>query len=409
MNQNLNNQQLKAIDHNRNIVLNAGAGTGKTKVLVDRIVCLLEFIETLELKHIVAITFTVKAASELQDRLKDAFIEKIDVLRNEKTIAKFKRGLEQLTQANITTIHGFLNRCLRTYSVEADIDSLFRIINDFERIELKESAIIASLKNELMTNDAITSLYKIYGRFDFFRHMSEILEHPQLLENISSNSADELRGYWQTLRQSYIRDLLAKIRVDKQFAFILESVSKMRIGGNPSKDSFEFKQALQQVHLDLTDLGALLNLRESFMNKDASVSKNFLKKFDSNNHHMIGQLAQKVDFYCQQILPDFNQRDEDYFTIYPDLIAFAKTVAATQYDHKKEANVLDFNDLEIQTKRLLENSHHARSELRQNYRFFFFFEFQDTNQFQWQIINQLVSNDRQQLRPQKTFIVGDPK
>src|SRR5436189_5702462 len=74
-----NDSQRHALDTRRNLAVRANAGSGKTSVLVERIVQLLargwDEKQHLELKHIVAITFTRKAAAELQDRLRKSFQE----------------------------------------------------------------------------------------------------------------------------------------------------------------------------------------------------------------------------------------------------------------------------------------------------------------------------------------------
>ncbi|MBV8217687.1 MAG: UvrD-helicase domain-containing protein, partial [Solirubrobacterales bacterium] len=114
-------EQLAAIERREgDLLLDAGAGSGKTSVLVERFVrSVLE--DGLEVGEILTITFTEKAARELRER-----------------IAKSLHA--DLEGAWISTIHGFCARLLRTYAVEADVDPAFQVLNELPQARLRRAA-----------------------------------------------------------------------------------------------------------------------------------------------------------------------------------------------------------------------------------------------------------------------------
>ena len=115
-----------AIDPSRNIVLEASAGTGKTRVLVERYVNLLR--AGVEPDHILAITFTRKAAAEMRQRI-------IDRLKEASRLSEFDAGRwrdlkERLGDIAISTIDAFCLSLLREFPLEADVDPGFDLAAD---------------------------------------------------------------------------------------------------------------------------------------------------------------------------------------------------------------------------------------------------------------------------------------
>ena len=114
-------------DLDTSIFLQAGAGTGKTSVLVGRLV---EAIRRgrAELREIVAITFTEKAAGELRDRVRrDLYLalHAADATQAE----RLRRAIEQVDAAHIETIHAFASGLLRERPLEAGIDPNFTVLD----------------------------------------------------------------------------------------------------------------------------------------------------------------------------------------------------------------------------------------------------------------------------------------
>jgi ATP-dependent helicase/nuclease subunit A len=115
-------------------LLEAGAGTGKTRVLVERYVrCVLdEDRGTGDVRSVAAITFTEKAAGELRQRVREAFEARATgVAKGSSEADAIERALDALDDAPIATIHGFAGRLLREFPVEAAVDPAFEQLDQF--------------------------------------------------------------------------------------------------------------------------------------------------------------------------------------------------------------------------------------------------------------------------------------
>jgi superfamily I DNA/RNA helicase len=126
-------------------LLEAGAGTGKTRVLVGRYVkCVLDAESgTGDVRTVAAITFTEKAAGELRQRVREEFEARAAVAEAGSEAAdRIERALAALDDAPISTIHGFAGRLLREFPVEAGVDPAFEQLDalgsDIERGRLWE-------------------------------------------------------------------------------------------------------------------------------------------------------------------------------------------------------------------------------------------------------------------------------
>ena len=117
-----------AVDPSQNVVLEASAGTGKTRVLVERYVNLLR--AGIEPDHILAITFTRKAAAEMRQRIIDRLKEASRL--SELDAAQWRRLKERLGDIAISTIDAFCLSLLREFPLEADVDPGFSLADDSE-------------------------------------------------------------------------------------------------------------------------------------------------------------------------------------------------------------------------------------------------------------------------------------
>jgi ATP-dependent helicase/nuclease subunit A len=131
-----------AVDPSQNVVLEASAGTGKTRVLVERYINLL--LAGVDPDNILAITFTRKAAAEMRQRIVERLIE---ASRSSQLDARRWRDLrERLSDIAISTIDAFCLSLLREFPLEADVDPGFALADDTEVPRLMEEAFDRALR-----------------------------------------------------------------------------------------------------------------------------------------------------------------------------------------------------------------------------------------------------------------------
>ncbi len=118
-------------DLSSSIIVEAGAGTGKTTLLIDRIVSL---VGHFRISDVVAVTFTEKAAGELLDRLRRELERKLTDSSQDAGILRYLQALDYIDSANISTIHAFASSIIREYALELGIDP------DYEHVEPEEEA-----------------------------------------------------------------------------------------------------------------------------------------------------------------------------------------------------------------------------------------------------------------------------
>ena len=145
--------QKSACDLSRNIAVTAGAGSGKTTVLVERYLwCLRQPATNYRVQRVVAITFTEKAAGEMLGRIRARVIERINLGLSE--TARWEDVLEHLPLAPIATIHGFCQRILREFAVEAGVDPNFDVLDETSQRLLFARLLDDVIQQRAAANDA---------------------------------------------------------------------------------------------------------------------------------------------------------------------------------------------------------------------------------------------------------------
>ena len=152
-------QQRAAIERRGSVGLSAGAGCGKTFVLIRR------FLEELDparlsepgphgLGAVVAITFTDKAAREMRDRLREAFRARSGDPARRGERSHWRDLLRRADAARVSTIHGFCSELLRGHAAEAGLDPAFAVVEGADEADLKTAAVDAALKTALAADPA---------------------------------------------------------------------------------------------------------------------------------------------------------------------------------------------------------------------------------------------------------------
>jgi ATP-dependent helicase/nuclease subunit A len=149
----LTSQQKTAVECiDTNVLVSAGAGSGKTMVLVERYLEVLRSYQDAHVSDIIAVTFTRKAAEEMRNRLKSRLRETIGECPPEER-QRWTGFLEDLDRARIGTIHSLCESILRSAPAEAMIDPQFEIMDDLEGAEAIAASVDSALRSLISSND----------------------------------------------------------------------------------------------------------------------------------------------------------------------------------------------------------------------------------------------------------------
>src|SRR5947209_8533906 len=161
----MNEQQQAAVEAKGHVFVSAGAGTGKTMVLVERFaraVC----DDGIDVESILVITYTEKAAGELRRRIRARLVEagRTDLAR-------------ELDGAWISTIHGFCHRLLRAHPFAAGVDPRFRVLDESQGRVLRSEAFETALESFCAGDDPDRlRLLALYGAANLRRMLIGVYE-----------------------------------------------------------------------------------------------------------------------------------------------------------------------------------------------------------------------------------------
>ena len=345
------------------LFLDAGAGSGKTSVLVERFARgVLE--DGLDPAAILTITFTEKAAAEMRERIRERLRE-LDAL-------EAARAIEG---AFISTIHGFCARVLRTHALAVGIDPGFTVLNELESGRLADAAFEAALTH--LAEDAPGALELIagYGRWDL-RGAIEALhdelrsrgESPPRLPPIAP--APEIEPIRDRL-QATAEAVLGELRVlDEPSPRVLQAID-----GLLRVSELELSEDVWPGDLDTLRLprgnGAALGTPACVAYTDALMA---LREIAAH------RWAERAYPLLAQLLEEFARR-------YAQL--------------KHEQGGLDFDDLEIRCRDLLRDHDELRERYRARFERVMVDELQDTNAVQLELIDMVAAGN--------LFTVGDAR
>ncbi len=356
---NLTSEQRAAIDSDSpDILLSAGAGSGKTSTTVHRYERLLtgEYTdgrkgEPVEPSSILVFTFTDKAAGELRERIRS--------LRDERDMT-FSMG-----SLWVGTFHSICARILRGHPVAATVDPAFEVIDDVVASRLKEAAYAAALKRSCETDEAVSLLSRfnastlkegIQSAYERLRAAGEF--EPRLPE-------PRLRPL-EEIQRELLREALAVTSDD--------SVGKAPI------------RKTENV------IAALKNLRPEDLTLELLEGIDFYKTSSSKIPKLFALMRNaKVELRSRDIGPPYHAALSALLVNYGEEYEAAKT----------RRGGLDFEDLQLKTLDLLLRRPDIAAVYREQFIEIMVDEFQDTNRLQMDLIDQLRGEGT------SLFTVGD--
>jgi ATP-dependent helicase/nuclease subunit A len=345
-----NPEQQAAIDAGGTVFVSAGAGTGKTSVIVERFtraVC----DRGLSVDSVLVITYTERAAGELRARIRARLreLDRADLAH-------------ELDGAWVSTIHGFCHRLLKTHPFAAGLDPRFRVLDENHAAVLRSEAFARALADFSEGGDDRVALLSTYGARGLRRMLTGVYEtlraagRPLVLELGDRPGLDR--------RLEELREAARCLADDADATEVLREQAARALDLLDRRTSAE-------LLLDLSDLRARGERAAAYDEARRAVE--------------------------QAALDDMAARDRDLLQELLD--AFAGAYAAA----KERESALDFEDLQLVARDLLRDNADIRAREAWRFRAVMVDEFQDTNRLQCELVD-LIAGGAPDCQ---TFFVGD--
>ncbi|RWJ60444.1 MAG: ATP-dependent endonuclease [Mesorhizobium sp.] len=416
--------------HDRSILVEAGAGSGKTAVMAGRIAVMLA--EGVPPRSIAAVTFTELAASELLSRVREFVAE----LSTGKIAAELRvalpDGLSQTHRDNLaaasaaideitcSTIHGFCQRLIKPYPAEADIDPGAGVM-DRNQADLTFLEIVDGWLRERLSGDqgGILAEMVLHSPGETVALVHKIAENLRRRCTLAAPPISPLDGHLTAFRQA-TADFAAFMRgaaaIEPETAVIVERLVEMATAPTAGPDhatpSGLVGLLTSRPHPELcTKAGAFACYRRKGKWTEAA-KKAGLSKADGERLNIAaeGYYTACCDAWVSLLQTAASQ-------VLAALIEEARPILQRYRDHKRASAQLDFDDLIFAARDLLRDHDDVRRALGQRFAHVLVDEFQDTDPLQTEILWRLCgdpvdSNDDWtgfRIRPGALFLVGDPK
>jgi ATP-dependent helicase/nuclease subunit A len=399
----MNLLQIQASDPKFSSWVSASAGTGKTKILTDRVLRLL--LCNADFRKILCLTFTNAAAGEMKERIASALADWAN--SKEEELAKklystlgrvgtkkeldlarslYNQYLTADERVNVQTIHSFCQKLLKKFPLEAGLSPSFTIID-----ETKAYTILQHIKKELLNKDELAPIND-YLNANF---------HEVTIDTIIS---DIVQNKIKFFNENYQYDC-----VFTESQKIIESLN--------SNDSEEFEAIISYpIIQDIVGFNQTAGQIKKFFLTDSGLKRKRIvtqkiAKAGSNLYSDLEMIQEQVFAIDQQIK---SKQLEQYSKL---ICILGKSILDAYENHKAKKGLLDYDDLIIYTSKLLKSSD-ARAwvlyKLDGGIDHLLVDEAQDTSFNQWQIVESLIeefySGDSKETEQERTvFVVGDEK
>ena len=418
-------EQIQAIyTAGQNILVSASAGSGKTFVMAERI--LDQLARAVEISQLFISTFTVKAATELKERLEKKISQQIQETDDVNLKQHLGRQLADLPNAAIGTMDSFTQKFLSKHGYLIDIAPNFRILqNESEQLLLKNEVFHQVFEEHYQgeNKEKFSRLVKNFaGRGKDERGLrQQVYKIYDFLQSTSNPqkwlSESFLKGFGEADFTSEKEKLTEKI---KQVLWDLESFFRYHL----DNDAKEFPKAayLENVQLVLDEIGSLNQESDSqayqaVLARVVAISKekngralaNSSRKADlkpladTYNEERKSQFAKLGQLADQITILDYQEHyHEDTWDLAKTFQTFMSDFVEAYRERKHQENAFEFADISHYTIEILENFPQVREAYQERFHEVMVDEYQDTNHIQERML-ELLSNGHNR------FMVGDIK
>ena len=419
-------QQRAVTTRNKNLLVAAAAGSGKTKVLVERVKQLILEGEC-DVDRMLVVTFTNAAAAEMRSRIHTALKEELNKETNFETLKRLEKQSVLLTGASITTMHSFCQTLIKQNFTKIGLDPKFRVGDDNELNVLKRSVV------EKLIEEKYENAGEEFKRFsdDFggtatsdkkiFDVIIQLYEFAQSQVN-PNEWLNSLKSNFDIADNASLKDTIWYESAMQDIGFALDAAYdeckitlEMAYENKVYADDIEHDMYYIVLPIKTTYLSgnwnktyALLNpdngkLFEDLSRKPKNVSKenaDVVKKGRENYKGIIDKLRNRYFLATEDVmLSDLRELKTSVEILIDTTIEFSEAFA----DAKRDKNVIDFNDMEHFALKILSDKSVSKA-LKKKFQAVMVDEYQDTNGVQEAILTAIADKEKANL-----FAVGDVK
>ena len=420
----LTDEQQQAVSiRNKNLLVAAAAGSGKTRVLIERIKKMILDGEC-DVDKLLIVTFTNAAAAEMRTRLHSALKAELKVKTDMETIERLERQLVLMSGASIMTLHAFCQTLLKRHFSKIDLDPKFRLADEQELNLIKQDVIAELFESKYESGD------KNFGKFtdDFGgTERGDSKLYDLILDLYKFSQSQPYPEEWlQSLTESFNIDEDAKLKdtfwydsAIKHIKFVLDAAyDECLVTYNLACANSIYVETIEDdLHNVLLQLKKAANSNDwqciynEMMNYKFQNLKAVRKKVDEDAKNAIQMsrdeyktsiktLRDKYFFATEtEMIEDLRSMKPSIDTLIQVTLDFIQAYSAA----KRDKNIIDFNDMEHLALKILSDKSTAAA-LRKKYHAVMVDEYQDTNGVQDAILT-IISD------PLKAnfFAVGDVK
>ncbi len=427
-------EQEKVIDvRDRNVLVSAAAGSGKTAVLVERIMqMIMDKNNPIDIDKLLVVTFTKAAAGEMRERILKKFEKALDTISDDDKEMKvhLEKQCTYIHNAHISTIDGFCTDVIREYISLTDIDPGYRVADNSEIVLMKEDALSAVLDrwyeemspefmNFVDTYSAKVGDDNIERLIERLHNYAQSYPNPRkwIIECGEEYDISNIEEWKDSNVAEYIKDVIEEsvlmLKPDIEYALELCTEENCLVGYRKALiDDLEFLSKLETDDVcELLDIvrehsyarfGKTTNANEAIKSEVTKIRADYKKCFDD-----IKDRYAKVPLNV--IISNINACKESVEVLIKLALDFDEEFKRI----KKEKNVLDFSDIEHYALNILtkeENGQYyqtdAAKELSKDFVEIMIDEYQDSNHVQ-EVLLRAVSKCNEGKN--NIFMVGDVK
>ena len=414
------NEQLQAIqEKDSNILVAAAAGSGKTAVLVERIIHKI-IDEQMDIDKILVVTFTNAAASEMRERILEAIYKKLE--ENPENV-HLQRQIILLNKASICTIHSFCLDVIHNHFYEIDLPSNFKIADTAEIDLLKQEVLDDLFEQKYTENDK--DFIELLENYTNYRGDEALQELVLKIYKFIQSSPFPLKWLQEKLELLKIEDkdisqtiwgklIIQAVEDDIQESIMQLETVKSKMALYPEMTKFYQKICEDLIIIkDLQNYNSWDELYIKLLNFNFSkwpVDKKVTNDLKEDSKEIRDKVKKHIKEKTAKLLScSQEQAVKDLKIITPILEKLANLV--TEFtknfaEKKKEKNCIDFNDIEHFALKILLDENNNPTEVAKKYKEKFeeiaIDEYQDSNLVQEAILTSISKGNN-------IFMVGDVK